>query len=194
MRKFISLLITSFLLRGLNSSVQDTSTDLDKKIDKIHQKILTVDSHNDTPMHLMDAGFDISKRHDPVKDHSRVDFPRMREGGEDASFFAVFVSQGKRTPEGNFAAKERADAIFGAGIAHAHQIQSKDLLAPFDAVRNLRRLVPNFRCRALFTFIVDHNRQRRAIRNLHFFQPHSRSAEAIAHLNRVFDLELARRL
>jgi len=141
MRKFISLLITSFLLWGLNSSGQDTSTDLDKKIDKIHQKILTVDSHNDTPMHLMDAGFDISKRHDPVKDHSRVDFPRMREGGEDASFFAVFVSQGKRTPEGNFAAKERADAIFDSIYAALARFPGEAGLAvtPADAYKLKRQ-------------------------------------------------------
>jgi membrane dipeptidase len=106
------LLIAPFILLGLNSSAQDPTSDLNKKVDKIHRKFLTVDSHNDTPMHLMEAGFDPSKRHDPVKDHSKVDFPRMREGGEDASFFAVFVSQGKRTPEGNFRAKQRADDLF----------------------------------------------------------------------------------
>jgi membrane dipeptidase len=63
-------------------------------------------------MHLMDAGFDPSVRHDAVKDHSKIDFPRMKEGGMDAVFFAVFISQGKRTPEGNYKAKEHADAIF----------------------------------------------------------------------------------
>jgi len=81
-------------------------------VDKIHRRILTLDSHTDTPLNLMDNGFDVSKRHDPVKDHSRLDFPRMREGGLDAAFFAVFVGQGKRTPEGNLRAKQRADVLF----------------------------------------------------------------------------------
>ena len=56
------MLIAPFILLGLNSSAQDPTSDLNKKVDKIHRKFLTVDSHNDTPMHLMEAGFDPSKR------------------------------------------------------------------------------------------------------------------------------------
>jgi membrane dipeptidase len=137
MRTFASIFIMPFIFFGMNSSGQNTPSDLDKKIEKIHQKILTVDSHNDTPMHLMEAGFDLSKRHDPVKDHSKVDFPRMREGGEDASFFAVFVSQGKRTPEGNFKAKERADALFDSIYAVLARFSGEAGLAvsPSDAYK-----------------------------------------------------------
>jgi membrane dipeptidase len=112
MRRFPPIIIIPLLLSTLVSFGQITQSDIEKKVEKIHRKILTVDSHVDTPQRLMDTGFDISKRHDPQKDHSMVDFPRMKEGGMDATFFAVFVSQGKRTPEGNFKAKERADALF----------------------------------------------------------------------------------
>jgi membrane dipeptidase len=112
MRILSSLLLSPFIFLALNSFSQDTVSGLDQKVEKIHRKVLTLDSHEDTPLCLMDEGFDVSKRHDPVKDHSRVDFPRMREGGLDASFFAVFVGQGKRTNEGNLQAKQRADAIF----------------------------------------------------------------------------------
>lgn len=106
------MLFAPFLFLGIHARSQVADADLVRKADKIHQKILTIDTHTDTPLHLMDAGFDITKRHDPHKDHSRVDFPRMKEGGMDAMFFGVFVSQGQRTPEGNFRAKERADALF----------------------------------------------------------------------------------
>jgi len=112
MRTIDLILITPFIFFGLNSSGQTNGSDLEKKVEKIHHKILTVDSHTDTPLNLMDRGFDLSKRHDPQKDHSKLDFPRMKEGGMDASFFAVFVSQGKRTPEGNLRAKQRADDLF----------------------------------------------------------------------------------
>ncbi|MCX6247649.1 MAG: dipeptidase [Bacteroidetes bacterium] len=112
MKLFSSLLITPFLLTGLIATGQNGSSDLEKRVEAVHRKILTIDSHTDTPLHLTEPGFDLSKRHDTQKDHSRLDFPRMKEGGLDAAFFAVFVSQGKRTPEGNFRAQARADALF----------------------------------------------------------------------------------
>ncbi len=135
MRTIVSIIITPFILFVFDSFGQNTNSDLEKKVDKIHHKILTIDSHNDTPMHLMETGFDLSKRHDPVKDHSKVDFPRMREGGMDASFFAVFVSQGKRTPEGNSSAKQRADLLFDSIYAVLARFPNEAGLAvsPSDA-------------------------------------------------------------
>lgn len=69
----------------------------EKKVRKIHNKILTVDTHCDTPMAILDDNFDIGKRNNPPQ--SRVDFPRMKEGGLDAIFFAAFTGQRERTPE-----------------------------------------------------------------------------------------------
>ena len=141
MKTSASIFIISYIFFGMNSSGQNVPSDLDKKIEKIHKKIMTVDSHNDTPMHLMETGFDLSKRHDPVKDHSKVDFPRMREGGEDASFFAVFVSQGKRTPEGNFRAQERANTLFDSIYAVIGRFPADAGLAvsPADAYKLKRQ-------------------------------------------------------
>ncbi|MCB2221582.1 MAG: dipeptidase [Bacteroidetes bacterium] len=70
---------------------------LEEKAAEIHQKVLTVDTHTDTPWDLLHPGFDLSERHDYKKDRSRVDLPRMREGGLDAVFMASFVGQGERT-------------------------------------------------------------------------------------------------
>lgn len=58
----------------------------------IHEKILTVDTHCDTPMDMARSDFDLGERHT----EGCVDFPRMLEGGLDAEFFAVFTSQGPR--------------------------------------------------------------------------------------------------
>ena len=112
MGKTIFILITLILSLSLSASASDKEKEIDKKVDKIHQKILSVDSHTDTPLRLMQPGFDLSVRHDPVKDHSKVDFPRMKEGCLDAAFFGVFVSQGKRNPEGNQKARQRALLLF----------------------------------------------------------------------------------
>lgn len=84
----------------------------EKKAAAIHRKIITIDSHNDTPLRMQQEGFDMSAAHDPVKDFSKVDFPRMKEGGLDGAFFAVFVSQGKRTPEAYLKVYRKGVALF----------------------------------------------------------------------------------
>ena len=83
----------------------------------IHQKVFTVDSHTDTPMWFVRGEFDLSEKHDARDDGSKIDFPRMEEGGMDAVFFAVFLGQGPRDVEGNAKAKQRADEIFDSAYA-----------------------------------------------------------------------------
>lgn len=83
-----------------------------KKIKKIHESVLTVDTHCDTPMSLLDEDFDIGKRNSAPE--SRVDFPRMKEGGLDAIFFAAFTSQRERTDENTEIAYTRANEMIDA--------------------------------------------------------------------------------
>jgi membrane dipeptidase len=80
-----------------------------------HQQVLTVDTHCDTPLKLLETGWDIGQYHKPgERDSGCQDLPRMKAGGLDASFFAVFVSQGPRTSERHAQAKEKAIAILDA--------------------------------------------------------------------------------
>ncbi|MBU0765338.1 MAG: dipeptidase [Bacteroidetes bacterium] len=108
------LLLIVSVITACNGPVTDDagSDGMVRKAAEIHKKVLTLDSHCDSPLWLLHPGFDITMRHDPYKDHSRVDFPRMKEGGLDASFFAVFLSQGNRNEEGNAAARKSAEDIF----------------------------------------------------------------------------------
>ncbi len=80
-----------------------------------HERALTVDTHCDTPFKLLEKGWDIAQHHKTgERDSGCLDLPRMKEGGLDASFFAVFVGQGRRTPEGHARAREKAVAILDA--------------------------------------------------------------------------------
>lgn len=72
---------------------------------EIHKKVLTLDTHADTPMRMIEPGFDMAERHDPNETGSKVDYPRMQEGDLDAIFFAAFVAQDIRDDEGNTRAK-----------------------------------------------------------------------------------------
>lgn len=79
-----------------------------KKVHKIHQRVLTLDTHADAPIMMKKEGFDVGQTHDTKRDGSQIDFPRMKQGGMDAMFFAVYTSQGPRTPEGHADAKRDA--------------------------------------------------------------------------------------
>jgi membrane dipeptidase len=78
-----------------------------EKVHRIHEKALTVDTHCDTPMSIVENGFDIGKRNSS----GRVDLPRMKEGGLDVLFFAAFTGQKKRTPENYIEAYTQANLL-----------------------------------------------------------------------------------
>ncbi|KAB7729234.1 membrane dipeptidase [Rudanella paleaurantiibacter] len=89
-----------------------TDDRLVKKARAIHARVLTLDTHADAPINLQKEGFDLGVAHDVKKGGTQIDFPRMKQGGMDAMFFAVYMAQGPRTPEGHARAKEKALDIF----------------------------------------------------------------------------------
>jgi membrane dipeptidase len=104
---------------------------------KIHERVFTVDSHTDSPWYLLQGGFNMNDRHDYETDGSRLDFPRMKEGGLDAVFFAAFVGQKERNDDGNRRAKEKVTAtIDSIRINLERNAGSAELaLTPDDAYR-----------------------------------------------------------
>ena len=114
MKKFAFLFrITSICLLFLPGSLQSKEKPEDMAA-RIHKAVLTIDTHSDTPLNLLHDGFDVGKRQDMATSGTKCDFPRMKEGGLDAQFFAVFVSQGSRNPEGDLNAKNKALEILAA--------------------------------------------------------------------------------
>lgn len=78
----------------------------DRKAEKIHRSVLTIDSHADTPLLLARASNDMGKRNRPDSRGGKVDFIRMKEGGLDAIFMAAYVEQQERTPIGYINARQ----------------------------------------------------------------------------------------
>ena len=54
----------------------------------IHDRIITIDTHDDIPSNFATAEVDPG-----VRGERQVDLPKMREGGLDVGFFAVYVGQ-----------------------------------------------------------------------------------------------------
>jgi membrane dipeptidase len=105
-KALLLLLLLPILARGQKKD------DLKRRAAAIHAKVLTVDTHADVPILMMKDGFDVAREHDFSKEGSQIDFPRMKKGGMDAMFFAVYLGQGSRTPEATAEAKQQALAIF----------------------------------------------------------------------------------
>ena len=99
---FIIIFISIFFCCDNNSN---NEKELIKKALDIHNQVLTLDTHADTPIRMIQPGFDLSERHDPNETGSKLDYPRMIEGGLDAVFFAAFVAQDIRDNDGNSRAK-----------------------------------------------------------------------------------------
>jgi len=75
----------------------------------LHRRWFTLDTHLDTPTAwLARSGWDFAARHEFSSDGSQCDLPRMADGGLGGAFFAVYVGQAARSPEGLALAHERA--------------------------------------------------------------------------------------
>jgi len=133
MKKFLFLSYVLFLFWSCNNPTKT----IEEIADEIHKKVLTIDTHTDTPWALLSGDFDLSERHDYKKDRSRVDFPRMKEGGLDAVFMASFVGQGDRDEKGFESAFHKA--MIQIDSIHSH-LSSRTIIAkiaytPNDAYR-----------------------------------------------------------
>jgi membrane dipeptidase len=72
----VILFILSAISACTNNSRKEISRD---EALRIHQSLLTIDSHTDTPLRFSRRSTDLSKRSDPRRRGGRLDFPRMQE-------------------------------------------------------------------------------------------------------------------
>lgn len=66
----------------------------------LHTRILTLDTHLDTPLHFARPGWSFADRHDLATDLAQLDIPRMQDGALDGGFFVTYTDQGPLTPQG----------------------------------------------------------------------------------------------
>ena len=92
----------------------------------LHENLIVLDTHFDTPANQAVGGFDIRKRNS-VETGSQVDYPRMVEGGVDGGFFAIFTPQGPNTRAGNDAARDQA--IMRGVVIHEMVAKNSDVFA-----------------------------------------------------------------
>jgi microsomal dipeptidase-like Zn-dependent dipeptidase/gamma-glutamyl-gamma-aminobutyrate hydrolase PuuD len=123
-----------------------------KKAKEIHQKIITLDSHTDTPMYFK-YGIDIGKTNPILKINLKelgakseivvnyelkVDIPKMQQGMLDAAVMVAYLPQGARTDQ---ASKRAADKTFSILNTLCKQIdKNKNTVGQAKTVTDLQRL------------------------------------------------------
>ena len=103
----------------------------------LHQKLIVLDTHLDTPMSFARTGWDMMKRHGGDIDSTQVDYPRMVQGGLDGGFFAIYTPQGPVTDAGFLAMRDAAfqRAIEIHEFVAAHPDKFELAFVPEDAAR-----------------------------------------------------------
>jgi membrane dipeptidase len=103
----------------------------------LHQRLICLDTHLDTPASLARPGWDVMQRHIRDQDFIQVDYPRMVEGGLDGGFFAIYTPQGPLTPEAMTAARDAAllRAVEIREMVAAHPGQFELAFVADDAAR-----------------------------------------------------------
>jgi len=106
-----SLFLSATLVMVACSGCEESSSEegLALSARQIHERAITIDTHDDIPPNFATAEVDPG-----VRGGRQVDIPKMVEGGLDAAFFAVYVAQAERTPENYDLARSQAIVKFEA--------------------------------------------------------------------------------
>ena len=118
---------------GLAASLHAQPDDLVARARAIHQRIITLDTHNDIDPRNFTADCNYTMRLT-----TQVNLPKMKEGGLDVSFFIAYVGQGELTPAGYENAYRQAVAKFDAVHRLTEQIAPTEIalaLTPGDVTR-----------------------------------------------------------
>lgn len=104
----------SILLVACNTRTESghaSGNDLEEAARAIHERVLSIDTHDDIPFNFATPEVDPG-----VWGERQVTIPKMVDGGLDAGFFVVYVGQTERTPE-NYE-KAKADAMIKFEAIH----------------------------------------------------------------------------
>lgn len=120
---------------AIPASAQD---DVTPEVREMHERMLVLDTHLDTPARMDDGSWDFSERHRHEWDNSQVDLPRMIEGGLDGGFFVIYTRQGDLTPEGY---RQARDAALVRAMAIRRMIgENRDVMSLALTAADIERL------------------------------------------------------
>ena len=99
-------------------------------IAEMHERMLVMDTHLDTPAYFHSQKYDFSKRQSFEEDGTHVDLPRMKEGGLDGGFWVIFTMQGP-LDEASYAAARNSALLRQMSIRELAAKYSDDVALAF---------------------------------------------------------------
>ena len=99
----------TLIFASLLTSCGQQKTDLTEKARQIHDRILTLDTHDDINVKYFTDTLNYS-----MDTKTQVNLHKMREGGLDVAWFIVYTGQGELTEQGYKKAADNAQAKFDA--------------------------------------------------------------------------------
>jgi membrane dipeptidase len=130
-----ALLLGCSLFPSEVSQPQTDEARLRERAMKLHREAIVVDTHNDVTSPITDEGFDLGARDTSGK--FQTDIPRMKEGGLDAEFFAIYVAA-KYAKEGG-AARRALDMIDGVYEQARRHPESLEMAFTSDDIRRIHK-------------------------------------------------------
>jgi membrane dipeptidase len=97
---------------------QSTQTGITAKARQLHFSSIVIDTHVDTTQRLIDGDFDLA----PRNEKGSIDIPRMKEGGVDAIFFAVWMPSKIRGPIAIQRAEKQIEAVQAQVKKHSNEL------------------------------------------------------------------------
>ena len=114
---------------------QESEEDLIARASIIHEKMITIDTHND-----INPNNFVAERNYTMDLDTQVNLPKMENGGLDVSWMIVYVGQGALTPEGYADAHNAAIAKFEA-IHHLTEDIAPEQIEIAYTSADVRRIV-----------------------------------------------------
>src|SRR5262252_7186737 len=131
--------VCAFVSRPVAFSQSQSSPTDDAKLReramKLHREAIVIDTHNDITSPMTDEGFDLGARDTSGK--VQTDIPRMKEGGLDAEFFAIYVAA-KYAKEGG-SARRAMDMIDGVYEQARRHPESLEMAFTSDDIRRIHK-------------------------------------------------------
>ncbi|HEY7545822.1 MAG TPA: dipeptidase [Blastocatellia bacterium] len=111
-----SIALPSFMFAQNPNPKTQADAALRARAERLHRASIVIDTHNDVTSPLLDQGFDLGmKGDDPsAKIKTHTDLRRLKAGGLDAVFFAIYVGKefvGRPASEGGGPARRAMDMI-----------------------------------------------------------------------------------
>jgi len=107
--KNTSFLLAILLLSSCGESQQNAEISIESRAKKIHEKVITVDTHDDINVKNFTDSINYTQRLE-----TQINLPKMKEGGLDVAWLIVYTGQDSLTDKGYEKAKANAISKFDA--------------------------------------------------------------------------------